>query len=356
MLKVLMVSALALVLTNSAAAAEAEGREGELSGSVRRAGAGAAGILLEVHLEARGAGGANRAIAAAESGEAGTFVMSLPAGEYYLAAKVPSSQPGPPIVFEHPENPFNVRAGERTEIGPLVLSAEGEERISPLTGVRGRILIDGAPAPGAFVMIYDGEVARPVGPRYRERVESGTEGRFEAALPPGSYLVAVRKRQRGAAVGPPQPGDYTAEYEENPVSVESGRYTETGDISLHVVDLAKLDRRLRNLDNSTNETSSIRGRVVGPEGEPLPGRFVFLYRIAEMTGPPVFMTRSGEAGSFVLNPPGSGKYYVVTRQAYGAARQLGEEVGLIEGRPDSSVDVGEGEAVGGLVLRVKEVR
>jgi hypothetical protein len=217
--------------------------------------------------------------------------------------------------------------------------------------VIGRILIDGKPTPGAFVMIYDEEVSRPVGPRYRHRVESGSEGRFEASVPPGSYLIAVRKRQRGAAFGPPQPGDYAAEYEKNPVKVESGRFTEADDITLHVVDLEKLDRRLGSLDNPTAGSSSISGKVVDREGEPLPGQFVFLYRSAAMTGPPVFVTRSGKDGVFVLNPPGGGRYYVVARRKYGAAREPGEEVGLIEGAPDSSVDVGDGGAVAGLVIR-----
>jgi hypothetical protein len=70
-----------------------------------------------------------------------------------------------------------------------------------------------------------------------------------------------------------------------------------------------------------------------------------------MTGPPVFVTRSGKDGVFVLNPPGGGRYYVVARRKYGAAREPGEEVGLIEGAPDSSVDVGDGGAVAGLVIR-----
>jgi len=283
--------------------------------------------------------------------------MSLPPGEYHLSAKVPSSRPGPPMIVEHPDNPFDVPADERAESAPMDLSAGGETGEEPplLTGVKGRILIDGEPASGASVMIYDAKVLRPVGPRYASRAQSGPDGLFEAPVPPGTYLLAVRKRQRGTAFGPPQPGDYSAEYEKNPLKVESGRFTETGVISLHVVDAEELFRRLGSLDNPTAAASSISGKVVDSEGKYLPGQFVFLYRNAQMTGPPVFVTRSGEGGGFVLNPPGPGMYHVAARRRYGSARQPGEYVGLIEGSSDSSIDVGEGEAVIGLVIRMEQV-
>jgi hypothetical protein len=237
------------------------------------------------------------------------------------------------------------------------LSAGGEtgEEPPPLTGVKGRILIDGEPASGASVMIYDAKVLRPVGPRYASRVQSGPDGLFEAPVPPGTYLLAVRKRQRGTAFGPPQPGDHSAEYEKNPVKVESGRLTETGAISLHVVDPEELVRRLASLDSPAAGTSSITGKVLDGEGTTLPGQFVFLYRNAEMTGPPVFVTRSGEDGGFILNPPGAGRYYIAARRKYGAAREPGDYVGRIEGSSDSSVDVREGKGPAGLVIRMEQM-
>ena len=98
----IVASAITLVMTVPPAAAGEKG--GELGGSVVRGGAAVTGILVEVHLEARGEG-AVAPVAAVESGEDGSFVISMPAGEYYLAAKTPSSRPGPPVVVEHPGNP-----------------------------------------------------------------------------------------------------------------------------------------------------------------------------------------------------------------------------------------------------------
>jgi hypothetical protein len=326
---------------------------GEIAGRVVRNGTGAAGVLMEAHRDARGTG-ERTPVAAVESGADGSFVLSLPQGNYHLSARLSSSLPGPPVIVEHPDSPFSVTGRKTSEIPALDLSERGGGM--PLSsGVKGRILIHGEPAADATVMLYEAKISRPVGPRYESRVVSSSDGSFQAAVPPGSYLIAVRKRMRGTVFGPPQPGDLAAEYGKNPVEVMENAFTETGDIPLHVVDQKRLERRLGSLDNPAASALFVSGKVVDSEGQYTDGLFVFLYGNREMTGPPVAVTRSGEGGGFVLIPPGPGRYYVAARRTYGAARQIGEEVGLIDGRSDSSVEVGEGDAAEGLLLRLRKV-
>jgi hypothetical protein len=97
---------------------------GEIAGRVVRNGTGAAGVLMEAHRDARGTG-ERTPVAAVESGADGSFVLSLPQGNYHLSARLSSSLPGPPVIVEHPDSPFSVTGRKTIEIPALDLSERG---------------------------------------------------------------------------------------------------------------------------------------------------------------------------------------------------------------------------------------
>jgi hypothetical protein len=328
--------------------------EGTISGAVSAGGAGQAGIAIEVYLEARRSAGGTP-FAVTESGEGGRFEISLPAGSYYLWAKGRPPAFGPPLVSEYPGNPVGVSAGKTTVLAPFTLREAGGGTLAaapPQTGVRGRVVADGGPAADVAVNVYGESAARLTGPGYVASVLSGPDGSFQADLPPGKYRVAARRRSDGAAAGFLRAGDLTGEHPGNPVAVAAGSYTDIGDLQLHAVDprrLAEAERERRGGGLATG----VAGTVVGPDGNPLAGQHVFLYRDEGMIGRPELMAVSGKDGSFAVALPEGGIWFVGARSTMGGPRQPGEMAGKLSGSPDSSVAVRSGERKSGLVIRME---
>jgi hypothetical protein len=231
---------------------------------------------------------------------------------------------------------------------------EAAEPVPPETGLTGRVVIAGEPAADASVTVYEGEMRRLMGPGYAAMILTGPDGTFQADLAPGSYRVAARKRRGGAAAGFLRPGDFSGEYEGNPVTVREGEYTPLGDLILHEIDSIRLAEEAGRRAAGTSATR-VRGTVVGPGGKPLAGQYVFLYRDQGMIGRPLKVTETGEDGAFTFDLPSGGRYYVGARSTIGGPRQPGEMAGRLSGSPDSSVQVNEGETVTGLTVAMEEI-
>jgi hypothetical protein len=327
-----------------------------VQGTVSFRGKGQEGVNVEAYLEKKKQVGGTP-FAMTESGADGFFSLTLPQGEYYLWARESTPAFGPPKVVEYGGNPVRVRSGERTELGPLPLAEVGRESAEPVppeTGLSGRVVISGEPAADTSVTVYGEEAKRLMGPGYVAMVITGPDGLFQADLAPGAYRVAARKRHDGGVAGFLRQGDFTGEHEGNPVIVREGEYSAIGDLALHEVDSSRLaeeaDRRA-----SGSSATRIVGTVVGPDGKPLPGQHVYLYRDQGMIGRPLKVTESGMDGAFSFDLPAGGRYYVGARSTIGGPRQPGEMAGRLEGSPDSSVEVAEGETKRGLAIAMEEV-
>lgn len=346
--------AAALLAVPLCAAPAGAGGSGTVRGTVTTAGAGQDGIAIEVYLEEKqGAGGAPFAVT--ESRDGGRFSLELPAGSYYLWAKGKAPAFGPPRVAEHPANPVVVSAGAATELPPLELREIGGGAVPPApreTGLRGKVLEEGKASADASVMVYDGRVARLAGPGFVASMLTGPDGLFQFDLAPGSYKVSARKRRDGAAAGYLRSGDLSAEYAGNPVAVAPGRYTDLGDLPLHPVDVKRLAERERTRREGSAPTR-LAGGVAGPEGKPLTGQYVFVYRDPGMIGRPTLMTVTGTDGAFSFDLPGGGTWYVGARSTMGGPRQPGEMVGRLAGSADSSVVVKEGTTRTGLAITME---
>jgi len=332
------------------------GKDGTVQGTISFRGEGQEGVGVEVFLEKKKQAGGTP-FAVTESGAGGAFSLTLPPGEYYLWARERAPAFGPPKVVEYGGNPVRVRSGERTELAPMPLAEVGRESAEPVppeTGLTGRVVIAGEPAADTSVTVYGGVAKRLMGPGYVAMIFTGPDGLFQADLAPGAYRVAARKRRDGSAAGFLRQGDFTGEYAGNQVIVREGEYTAIGDLTLHEVDSSRLteeaDRR-----SAGSSATRIAGRVVGPDGKPLPGQHVFLYRDQGMIGRPLKVTESGEDGAFTFDLPAGGRYYVGARSTIGGPRQPGEMAGRLAGSPDSSVEVVEGEMKTGLAISMEEV-
>ncbi len=331
------------------------GGEGTIRGAVSAGGVAQPGVAIEVYLESRKGSGGTPFIVT-ESGEGGSFEIELPAGRYYLWARGRAPAFGPPLVSEYGANPVVVVEGKTTVLLPFALREAGSQSLPAApkeTGVRGRVLVGEAGAAEASVMIYGADAPRLTGPGYVASVVSDPDGAFQADLPPGKYRVVARKRSGGGAAGFLQQGDLSAEHKGNPVTVVGGAYTDIGALALHPVDVKRLAERER--ERTAGAPTVLAGVVTGPDGNPVAGQHVFIYRDQGMIGRPELMAVSGGDGSFVVSLPGGGTWYLGARSTMGGPRQPGEMAGRLAGSPDSSVSVRAGERKTGLVIRMEVV-
>jgi len=161
--------------------------------------------------------------------------------------------------------------------------------------LKGRAVVDGRPAPGATVSIYDvpeKSAAPPV-----KTALTGRDGTFSAELSPGTYYVAVRLNPAGG--GPA----LLSKMPPDPVVVGPGA-SDAGDMSLSQVSGEAAARGM-----------GVRGRVVD-DGRPVAGALVYLYDGTDsgLKGPSYkASTRTDRDGSFQADVR-PGRYYVAVRK------------------------------------------
>ncbi len=160
-------------------------------------------------------------------------------------------------------------------------------------GIQGTVRYRGEGVPGAYVEAFTR--ANPDGQAVTA-TNTGADGRFRLTLPPGSYLVTVKKRPEGPGSG----GMLFGSSGDDPVRVEQGTVT-----------LPPLV--MRDLGGSGEISGGqvpVSGAVHG-EGGPLSGAYVYFYPEGFARGPGYLArVRSGEKGLFTAGlAPGS---YTVT--------------------------------------------
>lgn len=331
------------------------GKNGRVEGRVTEQGKGQAVITIEAYLQAERSV-TDPPFAGAVTGADGRFSLELPAGEYYLWAKDLSAVSGPRRIAAHTGNPVRIESGGRLEIGDIEIRQVGrsaEPAAGAGVGLKGRVILDGKPVEDAAVMVYAKTRARLAGPGYLALVRSDAEGRFQVDLAPEAYRVAVRKRRGGGAAGFMRAGDYSGVPKEDPVTVTAGGYADLGDLVLHDVDRERLaaaaGRRFQEESGTVLE-----GVVVGPDGKPRAGQFVFVYRDEGMIGRPDAVIDTAPDGSFTLYLPAGGKYYLGARNTYGGPRKPGEWTGKLAGAADSALEVIAGRRVKGLTIVMEQ--
>ncbi|MHB8834609.1 MAG: MSCRAMM family protein [Candidatus Methylomirabilia bacterium] len=339
--------------------------------------AAAAKLSGKVTRETRGVGGARvlayrsfsdllarRAVAVSEPCAAdGGYLLSLPAGTYYLVARAqegPLDGPVPAggLFAFHGSNPYTLSPDTVTEANFSLARKASEAVVKPAadpgSGTLGGVVTwGGAGLAGVQVKLYlDAESAfRGMG--YAAAPPTDECGAFSFDfLPESSYYVVARKRAAGGGPGPLAEGDLYGYYADNPVPVHAGTAVEIA------LELVSKGREIGNADGRPRPSGTrITGRITDAAGTVVRGVYAFAYEEKVMAHKkPAFISREvDDQGRYVIHLSRAGTFYVGARSAYGDSPGKGEWYGRYDGTTDHGVTVGEGASAEGVDIRVERI-
>lgn len=323
------------------------------------------GVRVHVYKEAEGDFRGEGFSYSAPSAGSGEFSLSLLPGTYYLVARqgsppFPGKDPGPGGYFGYyGGNPVTVTTGVTTESNIQVIRRS--EQTGVIEGRRDGAVIQGIVSgpkgllEGASVHVYSDAARQFRGPGLfgpQGAVIGGTDsqGRFTIDLPAGTYYLVASKRRSGGFLGPLRPGDLHGWYDGNPVVVEPGSRISA---SLQVVEKLKetvVPRR------SGSGVTAISGKISDPEGKVPSGVYAYAttdsnYMIGAM--PPYRSQPVSGDGTYTIDLPEGGTYYIGARSGYGGPPLPGEWHGFFGGETLSPVVVETGKIRGGADFTVR---
>ncbi|MSM39657.1 MAG: carboxypeptidase regulatory-like domain-containing protein [Geobacter sp.] len=202
----------------------------------------------------------------------------------------------------------------------LLLAGAGiaaERQTGTLTGKLAQK--NGAPLSGGLVFFFNQVSGPPPSPEEYWRVpdeiaDLDNDGRFSAELLEGTYFVGAIQRMGAKEVGPPIEGDLflvgrDPQGKPRTFTVKAGQQQDLGTIA-GALPFGKTTVR--------PGTTGIEGVVVGPEGKPVVGVFVFAFLTPAMVGRPLFVSeKTGPDGRFLLRLAEGGEYYLKAKELYG---------------------------------------
>ena len=347
-----------ILVSNGAAAAD-----GTLKGKVSFRDKPLAGVVLQLWADWRG-GFRGTPVATAPAGPDGAFAIAAPEGRYFvLLRSVNSALDAAPAAGEffsfYGGNPVALTAGEALSIGinaGTVIVPE-QASIPGGTGIRGRVLVDGAPLDRARVTIYqDGEtIFRGIG--YASALTTA-DGSFSFSIEPGAYWVVARKRTGDDKMGPLSAGDLFAFASGNPVAVREGAVSVVAlNAAAKQVNKVKDGGQEVTLDGTVKAGGTVVSGVVrDAAGNPVKGLHVGAYRDSMMIYKPDFISNlTGEDGAYTLTLAGGGEFFIVARNTLGGPAERGDLLGRYAGNESHSVAVKAGEKLVGIDLVVEKV-
>lgn len=207
------------------------------------------------------------------------------------------------------------------------------------------------PAEGTYLYLY-GEGKDPYGPAdYIIPLPTGADGRFALTVEPGTYTMVARKRQSGENTGPLHMGD-----ERSDEIVVIVKDEDPGHFRIHLK--PKTDTSLKSYTPSQEWTTSIAGKVLDADGNPMAGARVHVYTFVQMSERPKYVgERTGPDGTYTVYLPKGGTYYLAARNRFGGPPRIGDYYGRYDkGSIDpSAVVVKDGEHLKGIDIIVFKV-
>jgi hypothetical protein len=338
-------------------------KETKIAGMVNYNGTGVPKAAVEIYLKAD-KDKATPPFMIAETDDAGSFEIILPAGRYFIIGKKRFIEGGITrmLMGEYPKNPVDVKVGETLTIPPFSLFSMGEDKRLDIegAGVIGKVTADVGDVAGSFVYIYPESNPDMIGPSYVISQEIGSDGRFKVNLLPGRYYIAVRQRGSRAKLGYLNLGDLSVECDGNPVTVISGKYVNLGGLKLHTVDEKKL-AQIREDEAKLTYEARITGKIVNEDSEPVEGVYVYAYKDPKMVGKPESISKkTDEDGRYTLYLTGKegssdSRYYIGARANFGGPLEPGEYVGTYNANPEHLLIVGKKKDIMDIDITVKEV-
>lgn len=302
------------------------------------------------------------AACAEPSASDGSFSLRVPPGRYFLVGKradpsSPSREPGPGELFGYyGGNPASVSLGD-----PFVAYVQVVRRQPPALGKHdgGNGLLDGivrganGAEEGVALFLYPDSRTGFRGPDRGGPLGSvpggtGPDGRFSVEVPPGTYYLTATKKRDGEPLGALGAGDRYTFFEGNPVTVAAG-----GKVSvvLQVVEKLREDDVAK---TGALGVTGIRGVVRDENGKPVPGVFAFASLEPRLGGkmPPFRSRPAGPDGTYFIELPSGGTYFVRARTGHGGPPVKGQWTGSYGGRDLRAVEVREAAIVEGVDITV----
>ncbi|HWR98014.1 MAG TPA: right-handed parallel beta-helix repeat-containing protein [Candidatus Methanoperedens sp.] len=336
-----------------------------VAGKVVLAGAPLPGVRVHAYADAKNAFKGEAEVYSAPTAKDGSFVLHLPPGVYFLVAKGPS----PPLPAEEPReggffgyyggNPVTVSAGVYASANiqavrrkaVVVAAVPGET-----AGIEGIVLGPAGPVAGASVHLYADASRQFRGPDLfgpQGGVPGGTDekGAFAIQAPPGRYFLVASKRMAGDVLGPLRPGDLYGWFDGNPLAPAAGTKA-----AIVIQAVEKL--REAALAPPAAGVTGIRGKVLDPSGKAPAGVYAFAttdpsFMIGAM--PPYRSQPLGPDGSYLIELPQGGTYYVSARSGYGGPPLPGEWHGFHGEKTPRAVVVEAGSVAEGIDFVVKRM-
>jgi len=284
------------------------------------------------------------------SGEDGAFKMELERGDFYVAATIDAKEGAPAMYSFYGGNPVSVDPARPVEITLNLTDRPTDPEVTTggdYGGVEGTVTFEGEPLSGVVLFVYLDANNSFRGMGYYMSPPTGVDGRFRLRMGPGTYYVVARKRMGGSMAGPLREGDYFGYLDINPVVVEEGK--------LFKVELP-LVRKVERASPGGHGKTLITGVIRDPEGNAVSGVRAVVYRNADMIDRPAHMSEpSGPDGSFEIELPIGGTYYLGARDTIGGPVEPGQLYGRYNGDPEHAVTVDTGKESKGLVVVVEEV-
>lgn len=249
---------------------------------------------------------------------------------------------------ERRETSFQVVRRQRTGTEP---SGTAERTV-----LKGTVLGPKGPVEGASVFVYADASRSFRGPDLfgpQGAVAGGTDasGSFEIDVPPGRYFVVAVKHADGETLGPLKAGGLHGWFDGNPVDLAAGSALT---IAVQVVEKLKDHER----KGSAGGGTGIGGTIRDPSGAVPAG--VYAYATTDpnlMIGamPPYRSAAIGPDGSYFLDLPGAGTYYVGARSGFGGPPLPGQWHGFHGAATPAAVPVGTDAVVKGIDITVRRM-
>ena len=281
----------------------------------------------------------------------GAFDIDLPPGPYFLMGWSSDPFSGKKLFAFWTNNPVRVHGNVNDPVVLPFVESTGPAVVAPEGGIRGKVLLEGKPVPGAVVAAFLDASDEFHGLPYAESSPSDDSGKFFMTVSPGRYFILARsKAGRDSYQGPLLKGDLAGFYPYNPIILR------TGEGLILDIPMVKVNRPRGEGSLAHGESIIVQGKVKTVTGESAIGVRVVLYSIPEMLGRPAFISSPAEEdGTYRLEVSRTGKFYAAARSVIGRPPETGELMGFYDGTEDHSLTLQWGDRVEGVDIVVKEV-